>query len=153
MIFKNTSYFHYYATWSHYLFLKWHRNCPNKINYLPFPTVALLCTNTPTFQNTYRMLKAFWEISCYWQIWRFVWVVNSRSCVNPLCFRWTYNFGSHTGEIEGFMPCKWQGRLVFAPVWLVHEDQEMSTRKWWSEKNSCWMHIYKMHIIEDKQIK
>lgn len=81
------------------------------------------------------MLEAFWEISCYWQTWRFVWVVNSRSCINPLCFGWTYNFGSHTGEIEGFMPCKWQGRLVFAPVWLAHDDQEMSTRKWWSGKN------------------
>lgn len=86
-------------------------------------------------QNTYRILKAFREIGCYWEIWRSIWVVNSRSCINPLCFRWTYNFGSHTGEIEGFMPYKWQGRLVFAPIWLAHEDQAMSTHKCWSGKN------------------
>lgn len=91
--------------------------------------------NTNTSQNTYRTLKAFWEIGCYWQIWSFVWAVNSRSGINPLCFRWTYNFGSHTGEIEGFMPCKWQGSLVFAPIWLSHEDQEMSTHKCRSGEN------------------
>ena len=89
----------------------------------------------PTPHNTYRILKAFWEVGCHWQTWRSVWVVNPRGRIDPLCFGRTYNFGSHTGEIEGFMPCEWQGRLVFAPIWLVHEDEEMRTHKCRGGKN------------------
>lgn len=52
------------------------------------------------------------------------------------------------------MPCEWQGRLVFAPIWLVHEDEEMSTHKCWGGKNKVTEYTHtKKHIHRtDEQI-
>lgn len=82
--------------------------------------------NPMTLQkHTYRTSKAAGEISFCWYGGN-IWNVFSRSCINPFIFRCTYNVGSHTGEIEDFMPYMWQGRLVFAPIFWCVEDQEIN---------------------------
>lgn len=75
--------------------------------------------------HTHRTLKTAGEFSFCWY-GRDTWNTFSRSCINPLTIRCTYNVGTHTGEIEDFMPYMWQGRLVFAPVFWYVEIKKLT---------------------------
>lgn len=68
MIFKNTFYSHYYKLRFQLFVLKVASQLFKQKFFSPhtIPTDASLYTSTPTSQNTYRILKAFWEISHYW---------------------------------------------------------------------------------------
>lgn len=82
--------------------------------------------NPETVQmHTHRTLKTAGEFSFCWYSWD-TWYAFSRSCINPLIIRCTYNVGTHTGEIEDFMPYMWQGRLVFAPVFWYVEIKKLT---------------------------
>lgn len=74
----------------------------------------------PCQRHTYIIVEIVVQVFWCSYIGCLGWRMVSRCCINPFAFRCTYNVGSHTGEIEDFVPCIWQGRLVFAPVWLAH---------------------------------